>query len=529
MQCNEAFGRASAFVIIRRYYQGIGVNGVRTIHGREWGALALILALALGLRLFKADAPLWYDEIFTLINFVRLPTADLIASYDSLNNHMLYSLGAQAAIAVLGENPLALRLPAILLGVGSIFVQWRISRRFTGAVPSLIVALLLAVSYHHVWFSQNARGYTGLLFFTSWATLLFIKGLERPGWKIWTGYGLLVAAAMYMHMSAGFFFVAHGVVYAGMLTARWVRQDGAGATGPGWPGLTTLGPVYGIGLSVVVTLALYAPIIGQAAQTIGEVSQASSSAKGAALAEWRNPLRAVQEIGASISSAGPLVPVILVGAVLVLAVGVVALYRRAPLLTAIYVLHVPLAMIVLYFAGVRIWPRYFFVDIGFIMMALVEGVIGWSAIVAPRLSFRGRPIADARWYVHLGFVIMLLVSVRLLVPNYLHPKQDFTAARDLVRRFAAPTDSIAAVGLAAYAYREYYAPEFLTVETGEDLARLRQETRGATWLIMAFPHQTMKARPDVADELAAHFDEMDDFSGTLGDGGVWTYRSKDAE
>jgi len=501
------------------------MNGMRTISGREWGAIALILCLALGLRLFKADASLWYDEIFTLINFVRLPTADLVVSYDSLNNHMLYSLAAQAAIAIFGENPMALRLPAILLGVASIFVQWRISRRFTGAVPSLMVALLLAISYHHVWFSQNARGYTGLLFFTSWATLLFIKGLEKPSWKTWTGYGVLVAAAMYMHMSAGFFFVAHGVVYGGMFVSRWLRRREAGGTR--WPGVLTAGPVYGVALSIFVTLLLYAPIIGQAMRTIGEVSEASAAVKGETLAQWRNPLRAVQEIGASISSAGPLVPVILIGAVLVLVAGIIALYRRAPVLTAIYVLHVPLAMTLLYATGVRIWPRYFFVDLGFIMMALVEGVIVWSGFLASKVAFRGKPMASAQWFTHLGYVGMVAVSIVLLVPNYVHPKQDFVGARDYVRKFARPGDSIATVGLAGYAYREYYAPDFTIVETGEELERLRKRTKGSTWLIMAFPGQTVDARPDVFAELESHFDEMDDIYGTLGGGIIWTYRSKE--
>ena len=161
------------------------MNQGRQVSQREWGALALILALALGLRLFKADASLWYDEIFTVVNYVRLPTAQLVGVFDSLNNHMFYSLLAQLSVGILGENPLALRLPAILFGVGSIFVQWRIARRMMGAPGALIVALLLALSYHHVWFSQNARGYTGLLFFCSAATLAFVKGLEKPGWRIW--------------------------------------------------------------------------------------------------------------------------------------------------------------------------------------------------------------------------------------------------------------------------------------------------------------------------------------------------------
>ena len=497
------------------------MNAERTTGKQEGALLGLILALALALRLFKADAALWYDEIFTVVNFVRLPVADLIASFDSLNNHMLYSLLAKACAALLGENPLALRLPAILFGVGSIFIQWRIARRVMSPMAALGVALLLAISYHHVWFSQNARGYTGLLFFTSWATLLFVKGLERPEWKTWTGYALLVAAAMYTHMSAGFFFIAHGAVYLLMLTRRWPRAAQRR------PGATTLLPIYGIALSIIVTLLLYAPIIGQAVRTIGEVSSASQAvATTSTLAEWRSPLRALREIGASISAAGPLVPFILIGAVLVLGAGIAALYRRAPVLTAIYVLHVPLATILLYLVGVRIWPRYFFVDIGFIMMALVEGVIVWSALVTGWLGLDRRWAGAGRALAVAGVALMALVSVGLLARNYAYPKQDYIAARDHVLRNAAPQDRISSVGLAAYAYGHYYAPQFASVETGAELERLRARTPGATWLLMSFPHQLLSARPDVAAELDRHFDKVATFPGTLGDGAVWVYRSR---
>lgn len=494
---------------------------------REWGALALILVLALGLRLFKADASLWYDEIFTVVNFVRLPTAELVATFDSLNNHMLYSLLAQITVGLFGETPLALRLPAILFGVASIFIQWRICRRVTGPASALIVALLLALSYHHVWFSQNARGYTGLLFFTSAATLLFLKGLEKPDWKTWVGYGLTVAAAMYTHMSAGFFFVAHGVVYVAMAGYALVQKRAATDPKTRLPGLLGWGPIFGIGLSILVTLALYAPIIGQAFSTIHEVSQASAAPSGAALAEWRNPVRAIMEIGQSISSAGPLVPLILLGAVLVLAAGVAALYKRAPVLTAIYVVHVPLAMLLLYIVGVRIWPRYFFVDIGFIFMALTEGVFVWSRIIAPRFQFRGQPVFDAGWISRMGIAAMVVVSIGLLVPNYLHPKQDFIGARDFVHDYAKPGDSVAAVGLAGYAYKYYYAPDFTVVETGADLAKLRTTTKGHVWVIVAFPNQTMSARPDVKAEINKYYTDMDNFPGTLGDGAIWTFITKD--
>ncbi len=94
----------------------------------EWIGILAILALALALRVVGLDAPLWYDEIDTLVRYVRMPAGELVQSYDSLNNHMFFSLQAQASVALFGEHPWALRLPAMLWGVASIWVLWRLAR-----------------------------------------------------------------------------------------------------------------------------------------------------------------------------------------------------------------------------------------------------------------------------------------------------------------------------------------------------------------------------------------------------------------
>ena len=48
------------------------------------------------------------------------------------------------------------------------------------SVHTLAAAGLLTVSYHHVWFSQNARAYTALLFFTLIATTLCLRMCRAP-------------------------------------------------------------------------------------------------------------------------------------------------------------------------------------------------------------------------------------------------------------------------------------------------------------------------------------------------------------
>ena len=145
----------------------------------EWIALASVLVVAAAARFYRLDTSLWYDEIGTLLNFVRLPTRELIQSLKS-NNHMFYSLQAQAAIALFSESAWSLRLPAVLFGLASLVAVWALARRAVGRAEALVVAFLLAISYDHVSFSQNARGCAGLLFWTTWATLLFARGLA--GW-----------------------------------------------------------------------------------------------------------------------------------------------------------------------------------------------------------------------------------------------------------------------------------------------------------------------------------------------------------
>jgi hypothetical protein len=78
----------------------------------EAGALAALLVLALVTRLVGLNASLWYDEVETLTNFVRLPWGELVCDFSSLNNHMFYSLQAKAAVELFGESAWALRLPA---------------------------------------------------------------------------------------------------------------------------------------------------------------------------------------------------------------------------------------------------------------------------------------------------------------------------------------------------------------------------------------------------------------------------------
>ena len=84
----------------------------------------------------------------------------------------------QIAGAIFGDGPAALRLPAVLFGVASIAALYLFARRVTTVREALVAAALMTVSYHHIWFSQNARGYSALLFWTLVSSWLFARALR---------------------------------------------------------------------------------------------------------------------------------------------------------------------------------------------------------------------------------------------------------------------------------------------------------------------------------------------------------------
>lgn len=478
----------------------------------EGWTLAAILALAAAARIIGLDAALWYDEIFTLTHYVRAPLGQVLTDFSSLNNHMFYSLQAKAAVALLGESAWALRLPAMLFGLASLVILWRLAREAAGRIPTLFALLLLAISYHHVWFSQNARGYTGILFWTSLATLLLIEGLKRPGWRVSTGYGLCVAAGMYTHLSAGFFFASHALVYG----AAWLARR-ANAMKP-YPGLGHIAPVYGFALGGGLTGLLHLPLFTQVLAAMNKVSEGKSSSS---MAEWVNPLRAIQEIADSLSALGPLAPVALGGALFVLATGVIVLWRRAPLFVAIYMLSIPLALALLLLLDFRIWPRYFFVDIGFVFLCVAAGahwLCGWAA------RLLRRPGLETPLFVT-GVLVASAASLVLLVRNYQHPKQDFDGALRLIAARREAGDIAASLGLAAEPIHSYLAPDWPVAKSEAELAALEARAKHV-WIVTAFDDHVAAGQEGALARISERYVLAGELEGTLGGGTVKVYRSR---
>lgn len=485
-----------------------------TAEHRQWLVLVGISGVALALRLWALDSCLWFDEVLTLVDFVRRPFGQVVTSFPSQNQHMLFSVLAHWSIGVFGENAWALRLPSVAFGVASVWALFLLGRSVLGVREALLACALMTASYHHVWFSQNARGYTGLLFFSTLSTWLWIEGRSRRAWSRHISYAVTVALGMWTHLTMVFVPAVHALLH-GVDVARRLRKDAA-------PGAArqvvadSVRPVAAWLLAGSLTLQLYALSLPEFLRTgLHEVSLES---------EWTNPLWVVAESLRSLQVGFGALAVVL-GGLFVAVVGWLSLARRDWMAACTLVLPPVLGGSLMLVLGHNLWPRFFFFSMGFALLIAVHGTM-----TAPRLALAvlSRTPGGARVATTAGLTLtgLMIAASALSLPRvYALPKQDFTGARDFVESVRHADDGVVAVGLAGLAYRRYFAPQWLLADTPEQLEDIRR-SHSSVWLVYTIPVELKAYRPEIWRVVDRDFETVKVFPGTLGGGEVHVCREK---
>ena len=143
--------------------------------------LLLILTVALPCRLYPLNRGLGQDELYTAVHFVEVRSLwKTVFSNDAFNNHIGYSLMARFSEGLLGRSEWALRLPALLLGMATLYIFFVFGRSILGHIPALLGTLMLALSPSHIVWSVEARGYSAMIFFTLLSSYLYLRLLRHP-------------------------------------------------------------------------------------------------------------------------------------------------------------------------------------------------------------------------------------------------------------------------------------------------------------------------------------------------------------
>ena len=459
-----------------------------------WWILAGLLAVGTLLRLHQLGVGLWYDEIETLVRYARLPAGNIISTYDSQNQHLFYSLLSSVTIGLFGESGWALRLPAAVFGVLSLWAVWWFGRRVTSNLEALLAAALLTLSYHHVWFSQNARGYTALLFWTLMGTGFFIDLLrnERSGWSGPILYGGCMALAVYTHVTAVLVVIAHALVL-GALWWRGRTSVESGAKRPAW----------GIVLATTFTLQLYALVLPQFVETL--IAPSPHAVETA----WKDPFWLALETLRGLAGSLPGGWLALGGALAVGVAGIVSYWKERFALLMLFLLPPLLTGLLILGLGHNLWPRFFFFAAGFGALIAIRGVFALTALIRvprPRLV---AAVAST----------LVVVGSAATLPRAWLPKQDYLGAARFVRETRASGDAVVVVDLTEYPYRTYLQEPWDAVEDAGTLMEIERR-HARTWVLYTFPIRLAAAHPDIWTRLQENYEMKAVFPGTVGGGAI---------
>ncbi len=418
---------------------------------------------------------------------------------------MLYSILAHLSISLFGEHIWSLRLPSVIFGTLSIPALYLFGSVIANKREGFLAAVLLTFSYHHIWFSQNAGGYSGLLFFTLVSTYFFLKALKRNDSRPWIKYAITSALGVYTHLTMVFVLISHFIIFGWEFFTRY-RQKTVRL-----PDLKN--PVLWGFLSIgVLSLLLYSPALPEMLSHYLKEKIRIQSA-------WTNPLWTIAETIRGLKfGMGKMVIGLFAGG-FIFALGIISYFKENRSILALLLFPGIIALAVVLITNHNIWPRFFFFMFGFVLLIVVRGAMEFGNLLA-RLTFS--KTGNKQRGILFGTVIILIFITLFIfsLPRSYQPKQDYWGALRYVEANQGHYQQVLLAGLTVYPFKQYFQKPWKAVQSEAQLDSLVREKKD-TWLLYTFPVFIQSRYPGVWKAIRERFQVIEVFPGTIGDGNIY--------
>jgi hypothetical protein len=265
-----------------------------------------------------------------------------------------------------------------------------------------------------------------------------------------------------------------------------------------------------LGLSALLTLCLYALVLPQ---LVGEILRPTM---GGEQVEWTSLRWMLSETARVLDTGVPGGPFAVLVAVGVLVIGAVSYFRGSRRVALVMASPVVVTAVVMLSLRHNLWPRFFFFAAAFFVLF---GLRGGFVLARWLMPVRGEAVARA------GAVALAALSAFML-PRAWQPKQQFDAAARYVEANRVAGDAVAAVGLAAAAYRHRGPPDgWRLVPSLDSLVALERSSR-RTWVLYTFPVHLRAREASLAARIEQPpYHAVRRFSATVGGGEIRIVRN----
>lgn len=177
-------------------------------------ALTAITLVGLAIRLWRiGHQSFWYDESFT-VQLVHHSPGKMFGLFPKMETTPpLYYCVAWVWVRIFGFGEAGLRSLSAVVGTATIPVAYAIGARLMTRRIALTASALVAANPLLIWYSQEARSYSTLVFTSSLSLLAFAWALQRPPtWRRVGSWGLAAGVALCTHYYASIVLVPEALV-----------------------------------------------------------------------------------------------------------------------------------------------------------------------------------------------------------------------------------------------------------------------------------------------------------------------------
>ena len=175
--------------------------------------LALIVILATFLRVYQLGMEcIWLDEATSILisekglfEIIRTTKSDVHPAFYYIILHFM---------TWFGQSEFMVRVPSMIFGIFSIPFMYLVSKRLFGVREGLISSFLLSISLMHIYYSQEARMYSLLVFLVLASIYFFYSAVEENKTWLWLGFIISTVLGIYTHYFGFFIFPIEITFYA---------------------------------------------------------------------------------------------------------------------------------------------------------------------------------------------------------------------------------------------------------------------------------------------------------------------------
>lgn len=193
-------------------------SGLQTLYSRlrtsRWKEGAILFCLALLalfprlIRLNTVPPGLDGDELFNAIDALQVGWDNLPVYFEGNNGReAIYIYLMAFSLKLFGQTVAAVRLPAVLLGTGSVLLAYGIGRIEFGRRVGLVTGILMAISIWPIMHSRWGLRAVGLTFFTALTVYLYgrARRAKRRAILWWLASGVALGLTIYTYIPARVF------------------------------------------------------------------------------------------------------------------------------------------------------------------------------------------------------------------------------------------------------------------------------------------------------------------------------------